>query len=458
MSKSIEEGGWEEVLQSSVILQGPYDGGTYTMREFYEGLETALNEEVSGYILGLGPLVKRNEYYLAVNSREVRNKLIQCGSIVVKHSRFTIRATDTTRFVAKVHWAPPFTPSSAIEKAMGNAVTVEKVQYEMSTEEGYTNVATGIRLVTMVGDRKKIPHLATITNPINGQQYELLVTVPGRPPLCLRCKLTGHFRRACRTPFCRHHKVYGHTTEECVLKKASYANAASRNVEVVEETAEPRGEKEQPTAGGAATRPKPLVRDRVGETQGAAERPTPAPRPPHVKAAERNGRTASLATRQNAAEQNGRAASPATRSESAERDETAASPAMPATRSESVERDETAASPAMVSNPSWESIVKEKEEKETRPSTMLSKALSSEDSMTDEDENWVEVPEAESEWTKVVKRKRKGSNCSDSPRHESDESSRSKSGEGGHSTRKKAIVLQGKIQKLKSSRKTLKKK
>ena len=68
MSTSIEEGGWKEVLESSVILQGPYDGGTYTMREFYKGLESALDEQVSGFILGLGPLVKRNEYYLAVNS------------------------------------------------------------------------------------------------------------------------------------------------------------------------------------------------------------------------------------------------------------------------------------------------------------------------------------------------------------------------------------------------------
>ena len=111
---------------------------------------------------------------------------------------------------------------------MGSAVTVDPVKYEMS-KEGFSNVATGVRLVTMVGDRRKVPHLVTIRNPINGQEYELLVTVPGRPPLCLRCKLTGHFRRACRTLFCRHHNVYGHTTELCIkkscaLKKASYAN------------------------------------------------------------------------------------------------------------------------------------------------------------------------------------------------------------------------------------------
>ena len=123
MTTSIEEGGWKEVLESSVILQGPYDGGTYSMRDFYNGLEGALGVKVSGFVLGLGPLVKSNEYYLAVNSREVRDRLSKCGSIDVKGNRFTIRSTDSTRFVAKVHWAPPFVPSSAIIEAMGNAVT-----------------------------------------------------------------------------------------------------------------------------------------------------------------------------------------------------------------------------------------------------------------------------------------------------------------------------------------------
>ena len=36
----------------------------------------------SGYILGLGPLVKSNEFYLAVNSWEIMDKLIMCGEII----------------------------------------------------------------------------------------------------------------------------------------------------------------------------------------------------------------------------------------------------------------------------------------------------------------------------------------------------------------------------------------
>ena len=84
--------------ESSVILQGPYDAETHTMKDFYEGLEKVLEEKVIGTILALGPLTKSNEYHLAVNNRSIRNKLIMCGSIFVKE-----QTTDSTRFNASVH-------------------------------------------------------------------------------------------------------------------------------------------------------------------------------------------------------------------------------------------------------------------------------------------------------------------------------------------------------------------
>ena len=222
------------------------------MREFYQGLENALHEKVGGFLLGLGPLVKHNEFYLAVNSREIRDKLILCGSIVVKERNFKIRSTDRTRFTARVHWAPPFMPSSAIAEALGTECNVETIVYEMCKEEGFETVATGVRLVTLVGDRKKLPHLATITNPLNGHSYELLVTVPGRPPLSLKCKRTGHFRRACQTPFCRHHNQYGHTTE-LFLQKSDVRQRGKEQFDVFRDGAGWDGGRSGGANSGAAT-------------------------------------------------------------------------------------------------------------------------------------------------------------------------------------------------------------
>ena len=82
-------------------------------------------------------------------------------------------------------------------------------------------------------------HLLTVplSNERGGDVAELLVTVAGRKPLCLRCRRVGHIRRACTTPYCRRHGVYGHSTEECDGTVASYALAARPRLEpeVVEE-------------------------------------------------------------------------------------------------------------------------------------------------------------------------------------------------------------------------------
>ncbi|KAH8029546.1 hypothetical protein HPB51_001271 [Rhipicephalus microplus] len=52
-----------------------------------------------------------------------------------------------------------------------------------------------------------------------------LVVVPGRAPLCLRCRNTGHIRRDCRVPRCTGCRAFGHEQADCTR---SYASAASR--------------------------------------------------------------------------------------------------------------------------------------------------------------------------------------------------------------------------------------
>lgn len=48
-----------------------------------------------------------------------------------------------------------------------------------------------------------------------------LVHVPGRAPLCLRCRGTGHIRRECRVPRCGACRRFGHDETQCVR---TYAN------------------------------------------------------------------------------------------------------------------------------------------------------------------------------------------------------------------------------------------
>lgn len=48
-----------------------------------------------------------------------------------------------------------------------------------------------------------------------------LVVVPGRAPLCLRCRGKGHIRRECRVPRCALCRRFGHEESQCVRTYAT---------------------------------------------------------------------------------------------------------------------------------------------------------------------------------------------------------------------------------------------
>ncbi|KAH6933252.1 hypothetical protein HPB50_013877 [Hyalomma asiaticum] len=54
----------------------------------------------------------------------------------------------------------------------------------------------------------------------------VLVVVPGRAPLCLRCRNTGHIRRDCRVSRCSECRAFGHENVYCTR---SYARAVRRS-------------------------------------------------------------------------------------------------------------------------------------------------------------------------------------------------------------------------------------
>ncbi|KAG0421894.1 hypothetical protein HPB47_002238, partial [Ixodes persulcatus] len=55
----------------------------------------------------------------------------------------------------------------------------------------------------------------------------LLVVIPGRAAVCLRCRRTGHIRRDCRVPRCEECRAFGREASDCVR---SYARAAASKI------------------------------------------------------------------------------------------------------------------------------------------------------------------------------------------------------------------------------------
>ena len=146
------------------------------------------------------------------------------GALKVRGCNFYVRSADKTQFAARVHWAPAFIPNAAIAKVLGESCKVQSIAMETSKRKGFEGIPTGIHRLVLTGVKDEIPHVFTIVNQKTEEKFELLITIPGRSPLCFKCKHTGHYQSECFTPYCRQCGVYGHSTEKCVMAN-SYSSA-----------------------------------------------------------------------------------------------------------------------------------------------------------------------------------------------------------------------------------------
>ena len=171
---------WETVLATSVVLSGPHEGRPYKSEDFLVGLEEALEGKVGDHVLAVGPLNKKQVWHLTLNNIRSKDTLLLAGFVTAKGKLFKIRSSDNRRFTARIHWAPPFAPSAATLNAPQPYGEVQSVNFDKSKCPGFESVCTGIRTVVMTGDRRKVPHLINVTNPVTSDRYELWVTIAGR--------------------------------------------------------------------------------------------------------------------------------------------------------------------------------------------------------------------------------------------------------------------------------------
>ena len=212
--------------------------------------------------VSFGPLAMNNEWHIVFKTDEAKNKLLLAGQLHVKGVVFWVRSADSDQFRVRVLWAPPYLPNEVITDNLAKSGKVISIHHELSVTKGVEGVRTGVRTVIMCGKKEDIPHVIIIVNDRTGEKYELLVTCTGRQPLCLRYREVGHYRRDCVTKYCRHHGVYGHSSEEC-SRPASYAGAMkgqdNEEPDAVDETEVEGG------GGGASKRSEGGKRKRKGE-------------------------------------------------------------------------------------------------------------------------------------------------------------------------------------------------
>ncbi|KAG0442264.1 hypothetical protein HPB47_015749 [Ixodes persulcatus] len=121
----------------------------------------------------------------------------------------------------KLHWVPYDVPNGQVKKELERYGKVSEITRDLFREKGFEAVESNARSVRLT--HKEGYTVDSLPHEIRLEGCKVLVVVPGRAPLCLRCRRTGHIRRDCRVPRCSDCHRFGHEADDCVTTFALMA-------------------------------------------------------------------------------------------------------------------------------------------------------------------------------------------------------------------------------------------
>jgi hypothetical protein len=212
---------WKTRGQRSVKVLLSGDHGLYSRKLFAAQLKKL---DLLKNLEACGPLIKTNMWQLTFDAPEAKTRFIQAGDFEANGVKVSVSPPRPTnyrknRYFIKMHWIPYEIPMQiAYEKIQRiPGIKIISAGYENSPEEGFQAVRTGVRLLTIETERAEtIPYMSEWS--YMGRFGKILITVKGRPPVCLKCEQVCHLKRECKAIIClKCHKI-GHKTELCTTK------------------------------------------------------------------------------------------------------------------------------------------------------------------------------------------------------------------------------------------------
>ncbi|KAG0433334.1 hypothetical protein HPB47_020018 [Ixodes persulcatus] len=139
-------------------------------------------------------------WMLWLHSPAAKQRLVEAKDLRVKGGRCLVFDPVSMKVRVKLHWVPYHVPNCQVRKELERFGKVADISRDHFRENGFENVQTNTRIVRM--KLKDGINVDDMTQEIRVEGCKVLVLVPGRAPLCLRCRRKGHIRRACCVPQC----------------------------------------------------------------------------------------------------------------------------------------------------------------------------------------------------------------------------------------------------------------
>ncbi|CAN7981890.1 unnamed protein product, partial [Ixodes pacificus] len=267
-----------DAAKLSVILHADLQGRPYRIEDFREPLNKV---GVLPGVAGLGAFQMSHVWLLKLRTPEDKAKLLEAGHLEVK-GRFCLVVDPSRRELRiKLHWVTFDVPVDTVRRAFEPFGAVKEIIRERWKIDGFVDVESTTLVVRM--ELREGVALESLPHQLRICGGKVLVVVPGRAPICLRCHRTGHIRRDCKVPLCAQCRAFGHEAAACVK---TYARATGTNTQETPDDLELMDEFEAEKAASAATVTVPETprEATAGDAVSAETTPEPAASAPTVGA------------------------------------------------------------------------------------------------------------------------------------------------------------------------------
>ncbi|KAM7284960.1 uncharacterized protein ISCGN_031958 [Ixodes scapularis] len=252
-----------EAMKRAVILHCDIAGRPYRIEDSRKPLKDV---GVIREVAGIGAYQMSHVWLLDMRSDEAKNTLLDAGQLLVKEK--TCLVVDPTRQEVrlKLHWVAYDVSNDTIRRVFGEYGEIKEVAREKWRVPDFEGVESTTRLVRLV--LREGVTLDRLLHQLRLGSGTVLVVVPGRAPICLRCRTKGHI--GCHVPRCAECRAYGHVQADCTR---SYAGAVGRGMDGDQNELLMDEDEAERAAAPDVTQPEPAAETTGGKPEEGTSTP-----------------------------------------------------------------------------------------------------------------------------------------------------------------------------------------
>lgn len=152
--------------------------------------EAAIGESCIEYFYRME---RGREFFIVFATELVANHCAAIGVLKLnENNECRLERIDKQKLSIKVHWLPPYINDDYVFGVFDDYGEVISIEKDIDHELNIPTCVRRVKLIVREDMISKIPHLHTYA-----PGKRMLITLPGREPLCLKCHKTGHVRKTC---------------------------------------------------------------------------------------------------------------------------------------------------------------------------------------------------------------------------------------------------------------------